>query len=110
MAKYLVTPVMSPGVYRQGVGLFPPGSVIDLPDAASHPKEQPGRDLVPLDEEAAAVLKKAHGDDAKPIPADVQAAIDALKRKEDGPAPLKEALGQMGITEAKAGGKRAADR
>jgi hypothetical protein len=58
---------------------------------------------VPLDEESAAALKKAHGEKAKPVPADVQAAIDALKPKEEGAKPLRDAVAQLGLTDAKVG-------
>jgi hypothetical protein len=91
--KFLVPPEMAPGVYRQGVGLFGPGSVLELPDAASKPGDVISARLVPLDEEAAAALKKAHGAKAKPLPADVQAAVAAATPKQDDgkPQTMKEA-------------------
>jgi hypothetical protein len=115
MAKYLVGPPLYPGIFRAGIGFFKPGDVIELPDAASKPSDVPSRHLIPLDPEAAATLKKAHGEKAHPLPADIQAEIDKLQPKEDGPAPLRAALEQMGLTPAKAavhsgGGKRASDR
>jgi hypothetical protein len=109
--RFLIPASMAPGVYRQGVGMFPPGSVLELPDAASHPDEIPSVLLTPLDKEAHDTLKKAYGKDAKAIPADVQKAIDGMTGPAgDGRMTAREAAIAAGAAEqATAKGGRASD-
>lgn len=72
MAKFLVTPEMGPGVFRQGIGFFAPGSIVTLPDSASTKTEKPSIKYQPLDQEAHDMLVKAwpkQKGDIKPLEA-----------------------------------------
>jgi hypothetical protein len=56
MPKFLIPVEMFPGVYRHGVGFFRPGDEIELPDAASQEGDVVSLRLVPLDDDAHALL------------------------------------------------------
>lgn len=58
--RFQVPAELEPGVYRQGVGLFPPGSTLTLPDAASKENDVPSASLIPLDEESREYLIGRH--------------------------------------------------
>jgi hypothetical protein len=65
--RFRVPSELAAGVYRQGVGRFPPGAEFEIPDAASRRDSdgnllpyRPHYLLEPLDEEAEACLHEAH--------------------------------------------------
>lgn len=88
MPKFLVPHEIHPGVFRQGVGFFPPGSEIELPDAASSKGDVPSAKLIPKDEAGRQWLQSIH--DAAHVRA-VERLEAAKKAKEAGAGVLPRA-------------------
>jgi hypothetical protein len=105
--RFLVPPNAAPGVYRERVGFFKPGDILELPDRASKPGDVPSVQLVPLDTEAYDALVQAHGKErARPIPGDEKAAIAAAAAVVTiaKPQTIRQALAEVGLADAQAPG------
>lgn len=94
IATFLIPSELGPGISRHNVGFFVPGQTFTLPDTntarlkkAGH-TDKPNKHLIPLNEEAVKMLKKAWPEEEiAPIP---ENASDAAQEVVDGPKNTRE--------------------
>lgn len=103
-AKFLIPSELGPGISRHNVGFFVPGQVFTLPDVnterlrkAGH-ADKPNRHLIPINEEAVEMLKKAWPKEKHlaSIPGDVDvAALEVV----NGPKNTRQSEHQLSSLE-----------